>query len=173
MNLKRFLKIILFLIASLLLLATSSFAGQFKVTRVYDGDTIKAEGHDTIIKVRLLGIDAPETSKKKREPGQPYSQGAKKYLASLVLNKTVDIKGYRLDRYNRLLGVIYLNGKNINLEMVKAGLAEVYRGRPPKGFDSTPYLEAEREAREANRGMWSLGKEYISPKEWRRMHRKR
>jgi endonuclease YncB( thermonuclease family) len=59
---KRPLKIILFLITSLLVLATSSFAGQFRVTRVYDGDTIKAEGHDIEIKVRLAGIDTPEPS---------------------------------------------------------------------------------------------------------------
>jgi micrococcal nuclease len=57
--------------------------------------------------------------------------------------------------------------------MVKAGLAEVYRGKPPEGFNSTPYLEAEAEAREAKRGMWSLGDEYISPREWRRIYKKR
>jgi endonuclease YncB( thermonuclease family) len=48
-----------------------------------------------------------------------------------------------------------VNGKNINLEMGRAGLAIAYRGRLPKGFDLTPYLEAETEAREAKRGMWS------------------
>jgi len=94
---------------------------------VSDGDTVKAEGHDIEIRIRLAGIDTPETAKGKRKPGQPYSQRAKKYLAELVLNKTVDIKGYGLGPYNRVLGVIYLDGKNINLEMVKAGLAEVYR----------------------------------------------
>ena len=66
---------------------------------VYDGDTIKAVGHDIEIKVRLVGIDAPETAKKKRKHGQPYSQEAKKYLSSLILNKTVDIKGHGLCRY--------------------------------------------------------------------------
>ena len=89
----------------------------------------------------------------------------------MILNKVVNIKGYGLDGYNRILGLIYLNGKNINLEMVRAGLAEVYRGRPPKGFDSTSYLKAEAEARGAKRGMWSLGDKYISPREWRKMHR--
>lgn len=89
------------------------------------------------------------------------------------MNKVVEIKGCGLDRYNRILGVIFLEGKNINLEMVKAGLAEVYRGKLPKGFDSTPCLKAEAEAREAKRGMWSQGDKYISPKEWRKMHRKR
>ena len=68
-----------------------SFAGQFKVTRVYDGDTLKAAGHDIEIKVRLVGIDAPETGKKKRDPDQPYSQQAKKFLTSMVLNKQVFI----------------------------------------------------------------------------------
>jgi len=159
------------LIVLILIIPSISLAGQFKVTRVYDGDTVKAQGHDIEINIRLVGLDSPETSKKKRDPGQPYSQQAKKYLAGLVLNKAVDIKGYGLDRYNRILGVISHDGKNINLEMVKTGLAEVYRGKPPKGFDSAPYLEAEKRAREAKTGMWSLGDKYISPKDWRKTHR--
>ena len=147
-------KITLSLILLLLLLPTLSLAGQFKVTRVYDGDTIKAEGYDIEIKVRLVGIDAPETSRKKRDPGQPYSQQAKKHLAGLVLNKTVDIKGYGLHRNNQILGVVYLDGRNINLEMIKAGLAEVYTGKLPKDFDAQPYLQAEARAREAKVGIW-------------------
>jgi endonuclease YncB( thermonuclease family) len=51
----------------LLYLPTTSAAGLFKVVRVYDGDTVKAVGHDIEIKVRLVGIDAPETSKGKRQ----------------------------------------------------------------------------------------------------------
>jgi endonuclease YncB( thermonuclease family) len=168
---RNYLKITLSLILLLFLFPTLSLAAQFKVTRVYDGDTIKAQGHDIEIKVRLLGIDAPETSRKKREQGQPYSQQSKKHLAGLVLNKTVDIKGYGLDGYSRILGVIYLDGKNINLEMVRAGLAEAYRGKPPHGFDPAPYRNAEREARAEKRGIWTLGDKYISPKEWRRMKR--
>jgi len=65
----------------------------------------------------------------------------------------------------------FLRGKNINLEMVKAGLAEVYRGSLRKGFDSTPYFEREAEAREAKRGMWSPGDKYVSPNEWRKKAR--
>ena len=87
------------------------------------------------------------------------------------MNKTVDVKGYGLGRYNRILGVIFLNGKNINLEMVREGLAEVYRGKPPRGLDIGPYRQTEAEAIKAGRGMWSLGDKYISPKEWRKMYR--
>ena len=141
------------------------------MVRVYDGDTIKAVGHDIEIKVRLVGIDAPETSKKKRDPGQPHSKQATKYLADMVLNKTVDIKGYGLGPYNRVLGVVSADGKNANLEMIRAGLAEVYRGKSPKGFDLTPFQEVETEAKENKRGIWSLEDKYISPRDWRRMHR--
>ena len=88
----------------------------------------------------------------------------------MVLNKTVDIKGYGQGPYNRILGVVYVDGKNVNIEMIKAGLEEVYRGRPPKGFDTGPYWKAEAVAKEAGRGMWSLGDRYVSPRKWRRMH---
>ena len=73
-------------------------------------------------------------------------------------------------RYDRTLAVVYAEGKNVNLEMVRAGLAEVYRGRPAKGFDNEPYQKAEDAARRAGVGMWSLGDKYVSPKEWRKLH---
>lgn len=166
-------RIVLLLITISLFLPKVSLAGQFKVTRVYNGDTVKAEGQDIAIKVRLVCIDAPETSRKKGEPDQPHSQQATKYLAGLVLNKTVDIKDYGLDRYGLNLGVIHLDGNDINLEMVKAGLAEVYRGFAPHRFNLAPYWQAEKEAHEAGKGMWAQGDKYVSPKTWRRTHRGR
>jgi endonuclease YncB( thermonuclease family) len=160
------------LIYLLLFLPVLSLAGEFKVTRVCDGDKILVVRDRTDIrKVRLVGIDAPETSKKKYQPGQPYSQQSKKYLTSLVLNRTVTITSYDLDVYNRVLGVVIWEGININLEMIRSGLAEVYRGNSPKGLNLEPYWKAEKQAKAAMRGMWSLGDKYISPKEWRRMKR--
>lgn len=121
--------------------------------------------------VNLIWPSAKKTVIKKQEwTGQPYSKKSTKHITSLVLKKTVDIKSYGKDRYGRTLGVVFVDGMNVNLEMVKAGFAEVYRGRPPKGFDNGPYLKAETEAREARLNMWSLGDKYISPREWRRMH---
>ncbi len=43
-----------------------------------------------------------------------------------------------------------------NAELIKAGLAEVYRGKPPRGFDLKPCSQAEAEAKKAKRGIWSL-----------------
>jgi hypothetical protein len=119
------------------------------------------------------GIDASETSRKKHEPGQPFSQRSTKQLSGLVLNKAVEIKGYGMARYNRVLGEIFVDGKNVNLEMVKAGLAEVHRGTHAPGFDPSPYLEAEKEAREAKRGMWVQGEKYLSPRDWRAIQREK
>ena len=53
--------------------------------------------------------------------------------------------------------------------MVKAGLAEVYRGTPAQGQDVGPYWRAEEDAKRVGRGMWVLGDKYVSPREWRRM----
>ena len=155
---------------ALFLCSSLAPGAQFKVTRVTDGDTIRVIGQGNELVIRLVGIDAPEISHKKREPSQPFGQASTKYLAGLVLNKTVEIKEYGQDRYGRTLGVVFLGGKNVNLEMVKAGYAEVYRGAPAPGFDNSPYWHAEEQAKAAKRGMWSLGEKYVSPKEWRKTH---
>ena len=147
---------------------TISSAGLFKVVRVYDGDTIKAVGHDIEIRVRLVGIDAPETAKGKNQAGQPFGRKAEKYLAGLVLNRVVDIKGYGSDRYGRILAEIFIDDKNINLDMVKTGYAEVYHGSPPRGLYMQEYQKAENWARSSGQGIWSQGDKYISPALWRK-----
>ena len=83
----------------------------------------------------------------------------------------VTVKFYGKDRYGRVLGVVFIGGMDVNLEMVRSGLAEVYRGRPAKGIDMDAYWIAEDDAKRSVRGMWGLGDKYISPKEWRKMGR--
>ena len=146
-------------------------AAQFKCTRVTDGDTITVTQNGFKTTIRLVGIDAPEKSRKKHDPGQPFSQASTKYLAGMVLNKDVNIKRYGKDRYGRTLGVVYVDGNNVNLEMVESGLAEVYKGKPATGFNNGLFQKAENDARDAGRGMWSLGDKYLSPKDWRKMSR--
>ena len=85
--------------------------------------------------------------------------------------KHVDIVSYGTDRYGRTNGFVYVDSKDVNLEMVRAGLAEVYKERPGKGFDNEPYQKAEDAARRAGSGMWSLGDKYVSPRNWREMNR--
>ena len=111
--------------------------------------------------IRLVGIDTPEKSRKKGQPGQPYSQKATKYLAGLVLNQDVTIESYGTDRCNRILGVVYIGQTNVNLELVRNGYAEVYRGRPSNGFDNEPYWQAEAQAKSEGLNIWSLGEDYL------------
>ena len=157
----------------MLLFPSVLLAGQFTVTHVHDGDTIGVGGRGIELKVRLAGIDAPETSKGERDAGQPYGQQAKRYLTDLVLNKSVTVDSYGFDLDNRMIGVVYVGTKNINLEMVKAGFAEVSQGQTPKGVDLGPYRQAEKKAREEGKGMWSLDDKYISPQDWKKMDKRR
>jgi endonuclease YncB( thermonuclease family) len=151
--------------------AHTAFAAQFMVTRVIDGNTVKARSISKEITIRLCGIDAPETSRKKNQLGQPYSRKARDYLTHLVLNKMVKIEEYGKDRYRRVLAVIYVDDMNVNLRMVQVGLAEAYKGRPAKGFNPGPYRYAEQKARYEGINMWTQGDKYISPKEWRKQQK--
>jgi len=139
----------------------------YTAIRVYDGDTILVRGSSGPETIRLLGIDAPETSKGKGEPGQPYSRKSQHYLADLVLNRTVTLKVYGRDRYDRVLAIVYCGDRDVNRAMLAAGLAEVYRGRTPEGFDKAPYLETEAQARRSKIGMWRQGAAYVSPIRWK------
>lgn len=154
----------------LLLLPSETVAGSHdcaKVLRVYDGDTVLVNLADERYRVRLLGIDAPETSKTKGQPGQPFSTRSRRHLVNRVLNRCVQLSTYGDDRYGRRLAVIHLEGVNINLEMVSQGLAEAYRGRTPDGFNRQPYQKAEAEARRSGHGMWTQGEDYRSPIDWK------
>jgi micrococcal nuclease len=153
------------------LLAVSAAATEIAtVMRVTDGDTLTATIEGRPVTVRLAGIDAPETSKG-RDAGQPFAQKARSYLAERVLNRRVQIRSLGYDRYGRTLAEVFRNGANINLEMVSAGLAEVYRGRPAPGLNLESYRRAEVDARSRRREMWGQGEKYLSPQSWRRHDR--
>lgn len=140
---------------------------QFKVIKVYDGDSLLVRGLDLTLKIRMVGIDAPETGGS-RKPGQPYSQKAHQYLSRQIHNRSVTLKTYGLGGYNRILAEVFINDINMNLEMVKAGLAEVYQGSKPKTFNAAPYLAAQDQARIRRIGMWVQDSRYKSPRQWRK-----
>jgi micrococcal nuclease len=130
------------------------------VTQVTDGDTVKLETTEgTKLKIRLYGIDAPEMEKINRrtgmvsKPGQPYGEEAYEALKSKMLDSKVKVDIMAIDRYKRMVGIVYLDNKNVNLEMVKEGWAWAYRaylGRPY----ASEYLDAERGARTKRSSLW-------------------
>jgi micrococcal nuclease len=88
----------------------------FNVKRIIDGDTIVV-GNDT--HVRLFGINTPEK-------GEKYYDEAKKFLEDLILNKTIFVQSFGQDKYYRELGVVFLDGENINSKIIENGFANVY-----------------------------------------------
>ena len=127
-----------------------------RVVKVADGDTITIlDSSKTQHKIRLHGIDAPEKK-------QAYGDAAGRYLSGLVAGKEVRVAWSKRDKYNRILGTVYANGEEVNLEMLKAGYAWHY-----KRFDSTPaYAQAESTARAARRGLWA-GLNPVPPEQFR------
>jgi len=137
-----------------------------KVVGVADGDTITVlDSQQTQHKVRLMGIDCPEKS-------QPFGQNAKQSLSDLVFGHSVNVEWQKLDRYERIVGKVMVNGHDVNLEQVRLGLAWHYKkyDREQEPFDRASYSQAEIEARMGYRGLWS-DPEPIPPWDWRKNKR--
>jgi endonuclease YncB( thermonuclease family) len=149
---------LLLLLAIVPLLSADTYTG--KCVGVHDGDTISVMKAGRAVKIRLEGIDCPEM-------GQDFGTKAKQFTSGMVFGKDVEVKEYNLDIYGRMVARIYIEGKDLSLELVKAGLAWHY-----KRYSSDPVLaEAELEARKAKRGLWSIPNP-MPPWEWRRLHRR-
>jgi hypothetical protein len=107
------------------------------------------------IVIRLVGISAPTVAHRTGEPSQVYAHEALGYLTARALDQTIDLKGYGVDPRHRLLGIVTLDGTDLNLEMVWAGFARVDQQDDLGGLDLTPFRQAEQEAKTAGRGMWA------------------
>lgn len=129
-----------------------------KVVGVIDGDTIDVL--DAVKKqhrVRFDGIDAPER-------GQPFSNRAKSTLSDLVFGKTVRVESDGEDKYKRLVGRVYVDGRDVGLAMLEAGMAWHYT----KYDQSQQYADGERDASSSRRGLWT-DTNPVPPWDWRKM----
>jgi micrococcal nuclease len=140
------LALILFLLP---LCACRSIPEIATVTQVIDGDTIII---DTGQRVRYIGIDTPEVYP------QPEAYGMEAWLANrrLVEGKKVRLERdvSEMDKYDRLLRYVYVDDTLVNAELVRLGLAEA-RAYPPDTKYQDLLEQMEREARQADRGMWA------------------
>lgn len=146
--------------------------GIYEVIRVFDGDSFLATDGVIEFQIRIVGIDAPEGGSRKRNlPAQPFADAARDFLSDRILNRTVRIREYGTDVYHRQLAEVFSGNENVGLALVENGLAEAYRGKPAEGVNIRIYRDAERAARRSEKGIWSQGKSYVSPREWRKRHR--
>ena len=124
----------------------------YLVTRVIDGDTIEIEGGK---KVRYLGIDTPETVDP-RKPVQCFGIEASNENKKLVLGKRVKLEKdiSETDKYGRLLRYVYVDDIFVNDYLVRNGYAYAVTFPPDVKYQQQ-FLEAQKEARENKRGLWS------------------
>jgi micrococcal nuclease len=129
------------------------------VTKVSDGDTIQViTPEQTKLRVRLYGIDAPETPKTNQRtghvniPGQPYGEESRKALEGKIMGKQIRLDIIDIDQYKRMVGMIWLGTRNINLEMVNEGYAEAYLEYLKEPYRAK-FIQAEKDARSARRGI--------------------
>ncbi|GEM_PF-4771040 len=123
-----------------------------RVKYVIDGDTIILQNRE---KVRYIGIDAPER-------GGCWYETAKRYNQRLVAGQTIQLEKDKSnrDRYQRLLRYVYLEKTNppqrifVNLELIKAGLAQAKEYKPDTKYHHL-FSEAEKVARQNKLGLWS------------------
>jgi len=143
------------------------------VIKVSDGDSIHiSTPEQTKLKVRLYGIDAPETPKinnrtrQINKPGQPYDEDSWKALQDKIMGKQVKVDIIEFDKYRRAVCMVWLDDRNINIEMVREGYAEAFIEylKPPY---RAQFLESEQEARKARRGIWSIP-DYERPRDFRK-----
>lgn len=161
-SIKRIIKLISKFMKLIVLFLTffisSLYQEQFytgKITRVIDGDTFVMQTTAGSIKVRLDGIDCPENK-------QPYSAESKAFL-SKFLNLECKIHKKGTDRYGRILGVLWVEGININLFMVQEGYAWHFK----KYSKDNVLAQAEVEAKVKKKGLWQEPNP-VAPWDWRK-----
>lgn len=131
------------------------------VSWVLDGDTLSflPQGQQTSVRVRLDGIDAPESC-------QPGGEAARDALIALVNRQQVELKVWRQDTYGRWVATVYRDGQNVNETLVRQGWAWAYSFRVGRG----PYAQAQRQAQAARLGVFAPSEEPMAPPVFRRFH---
>ncbi len=128
---------------------------------VSGGDTITVLHGGKPVRIRLNGIDSPE----KR---QAFGNRAKQFTSTLVFGKAVTVQALDRDRYGRTVGEVLLpDGRSLNHELVRAGLAWMYR----RYTNDQSLSDLEEEARVARRGLWA-DPHAVPPWEWRIMRKR-
>jgi micrococcal nuclease len=128
----------------------------YKVVNVLDGDTFEIEIDKKIWKVRMIGIDTPETVDP-RKSVQCYGKEASEETKRQLLNKEIKIKTDNtqgiLDKYNRVLAYVYLEGNFFNEELLKNGFAREYT-YSKKYEMQKEFRKIEKEAKWKKVGLW-------------------
>lgn len=152
-NLKKLRHVIGSLFFLCIAFSVTVFAEKAEVRYVIDGDTFILENNQ---RVRMIGINAPETSHKRYgKEGQAFGNESKRFLKRVIEGKEVDLHAGKegFDRFGRRLAYVYLqDGTFVNEKMVELGYAETFRKFPFEFKEE--FLKLESNARNQKLGMW-------------------
>jgi micrococcal nuclease len=127
------------------------------VKKVVDGDTFWVEnGSEKGLKIRLIGVDAPESRKTGKKEIGYYGKEAKDFLTKILTGKKVRLEYDvdKLDKYGRTLAYVYLeDGTFVNAELIKQGYAMVMTVPPDVKYTDL-FIKLQSEARVNKRGLW-------------------
>ncbi len=128
-----------------------------EVVSVTDGDTIKVRINGQVEAVRFLLVDTPETNHP-RLGEQPFGQEAKDFTKKMLEGKTVQLEKDVSDRdkYGRLLYYLYIDGKSVQEELLRNGLARVAYIYAPNTKYVDQYYAIQKEAQAKGVGIWSV-----------------
>ena len=130
----------------------------YDVIKVVDGDTIEVAINNKKEKIRLIGIDTPETVDPRKPVqcfGKEASNKAKEMLSGKKVLLEIDLTQGERDKYKRLLRYVFLeNGLNFNKYMIEQGFAHEYTYDLPYKYQKE-FKQAEQEAMQAGRGLWA------------------
>ena len=124
----RFPKIIYILILFLIIIPGGVFAGQYEVVRVVDGDTIVIRYNGTYEKLRLRCVNTPKSVPSDEKQSDTMAEVAFRYTQKKLTGKYVDLEfeSWFRGKYGVLYAYVFVDGKNINLELVRQGLSRYY-----------------------------------------------
>lgn len=140
--------LILIVIGQFSTVSAKAFSG--KVTEVRSADVIVVDTGSGQYVVRIVGINPSREGS--------FASGAKDFVTKLVLGKEVRARFQSRDANGEMISQIFVGepGKDVGLELVRAGLAQRQQGPDPQfGYKYDELSKAENEAREANRGLWA------------------
>lgn len=136
---------------------TKPSANLYDVVRVVDGDTIiiRFEGNEE--RVRLIGVDTPESVHPDPKRNDEFGLVASNFTKNLLTGKQVEIEFdvQERDHYGRLLAYVYVDGKMVNKTLLEAGMAQVAT-YPPNVKYVEEFKDLERVARETGVGLWGI-----------------
>lgn len=128
------------------------------VTRVVDGDTLVVMYNGNKERIRLIGVDTPESVHPDKSKNSREGKAASDYTKQALEGKSVQLEfdSQMRDKYNRLLAYVYVDGQMFNKTLLREGMAKMMTV-PPNVKYAGQFKEIQQQAMSEKKGFWNTG----------------